>query len=332
MKAPKKPITTEQKKKNRENAKKLFAKLLRHSTFEIKKLKIDWTPVVIEAWVKEVVLPVFRAFKPSDAKVKDIRELVRDTLETPKPIGEEWFNPLLIPIGDITGIMWADIDTYLDVNLRAVTDSRPLRIDVNAGEYGASGIFNLQEYQYEATQLNEIYDGIRTLVENDSDAEWNGKVVVRPNHLDDGNANSYILQFTLYVDDEEIPPTAILDESVGIEIPKETKEQRKTRLLAVIKRKRELALVRRKNIREKGMRSRKRPKEKEAPATEIKSDVQVRADTITTLKEQLDKDLAEAKELYKDGVTTKEEYNAERKQIRELYASMVTKLKRGGEI
>ena len=194
-------------------------------------------------------LPVFRGLNPRDVKVKDIRELVADLLKTTPTI--QYYNPLFIPIGDITGIMWADLDDYLDVDLRAIVDNQPLRVDINAGVYGSTGVFNLQDYQYEATQVNEIYEGIREVVDNDSNAEWNGRVMVRKGFQDDGNAESYFLQFVLNAGGQEIEPTDTFEESIGVEIPKETQEQRRARLKGVIARKKELAQERRKKQKEK---------------------------------------------------------------------------------
>lgn len=323
---PKKVISPEKKK---ELADKLFAKLLRASQKELKKNKLEYSDKQLKKFVRKIVLPVFRGLNPRDAKVKDIRELVKESITDSTT---QFYNPLLIPVGEYTGIMWADLDDYLDVDLRAVVDNKPLRVEVNVGEYGSTGVFNLQDYQYEATGINEIYEGIRELLENDSQPEYNGEVMVRKGFKDDGQTDSYILQFTLYINGEQVPPTETLDESVGIEIPKETQAQRRERLKNVIARKKELASQRRKKQKEKAMRQRERPKEKEAPATEDKSEALKRQENVKYLMDEQRRLLAEARQDYKDGIYTKEEFKQRIKDIEAQINLALSKFKRGGEI
>ena len=330
---PKKVATPESKKviadRKKVLATKLLEKITRATKRELKKLKLDYPEKQINQFVRTIVLPVFRGMNPRDVKVKDIRELVRESVGRND---SEWYNPLFIPQGDITGIMWADLDDYLSIDLKSVVGDKPLRVEVNVGQYGATGVFNIQNYQYEANQVNEIYDGIRELIENDSEPEYNGSVVVRKGRKDDGFADSYILQFTLYVNGEQVPPTATLDESVGIEIPKETLQQRRERLKLVIQRKNELAKLQRKKQKEKGMRQRGRPKTKEAPATEDKSEALTRQQNVISVLANQKELLAEAKQDYKDGIFDKEEYKQARKDIEAQTNLALSKFKRGGEI
>jgi hypothetical protein len=309
---------------------KLLEKLVRHSTRELKKQKAYVDDKRTMEFVKSSVLPIFRGLNPRDVKVKDIRELVAELLVATPTI--QYYNPLFIPIGDISGIMWADLDDYLDVDLRAVVDNQPLRVEINAGVYGSTGIFNLQDYQYEATQVNEIYEGIREVIDNDSNSEWNGRVVVRKGFQDDGNAESYFLQFVLSANGQEIEPTETFEESVGFEIPKETQEERRNRLKQVIARKKELASQRRKKQKEKAMRLRERPKTKEAPATEEKSEAVKRQENVKAVLAEQRALIDEAKEFYKDGIYSKAEFKARLKAIDKQINLALSKFKRGGEI
>lgn len=332
-KETKKPVSKERMKaiadKKRELADRLMVKLIRHTTRELKKQNVVKNETEIKEFVKTIVLPVFRGLHPKYAKVKDIRELVAESLATPQT--SIYYNPLFIPIGDITGIMWADLDDYLDVDLRAIVD-KPLRVEINAGVYGATGIFNLQDYQYEATQVNEIYEGIREVVENDSNAEWNGRVMVRKGFTDDGNADSYFLQFVLSAGGQEIAPVETLDESVGFEVPKETQQQRRERLKGVIARKKELASERRKKSKERAMRLRERPKAKEAPATELKSEASERQENIKSIMANQEKLMADAERYFDKGIYDKKEFKARVKEITEQTNLALSKFKRGGEI
>lgn len=335
VKKKKKPQLTEKAKVDLAERKriqnvKLLEKLIRHTTRELKKQKVYVDEKRTLEFVKSSVLPIFRGLNPRDAKVKDIREFVAELLVVTPTI--KYFNPLYIPIGDITGIMWADLDDYLDVDLRAIVNNEPLRVDINAGSYGSTGIFNLQDYQYEATQVNEIYEGIRDVVDNDSNAEWNGRVVVRNGFQDDGNAESYFLQFVLSAGGQEIEPTETFEESIGFEVPKETQAQRRDRLKQVIARKKELASQRRKKTKEKSMRLRDRPKVKEAPATEVKSEAVARQENVKSVLAEQRVLINEAKEFYKDGIYNKAEFKARIKAIDKQINLALSKFKRGGEI
>lgn len=309
---------------------KLLEKLVRHTTRELKKQKLYIDDKRTLEFVKLDVLPIFRGLNPRDVKVKDIRELVSDLLKTTPAI--QYYNPLFIPIGDITGIMWADLDDYLDVDLRAIVDNQPLRVEINAGAYGSTGIFNLQDYQYEATQVNEIYEGIREVVNNDSNSEWNGRVIVRKGFQDDGNAESYFLQFVLNAGGQDIEPTESLEESIGVEIPKETQEERRARLKGVIARKKELAGERRKKQKEKSMRQRERPKTKEAPATEVKSEALQRQENIKDIMATQQKLIDDAERYLSNSIYDQKEFKARLKEITEQTNLALSKFKRGGEI
>jgi hypothetical protein len=330
---PKKVISPEAKKKladrKKQLADKLLAKITRATQRELKLNKLEYNDKQLKKFVKTIVLPVFRGLNPRDVKVKDIRELVKDSLTD---TSTEFYNPLFIPIGEYTGIMWADLDDYLDVDLRAVVDNKPLRVEVNVGEYGNTGVFNLQDYQYEATGINEIYEGIREVLENDSTPEYNGEVMVRKGKQDDGRADSYILQFTLYVNGVQIPPTETLDESKGIEVPKETQAQRRARLKDIIARKKELAAQKRKKQKEKFMRLRERPKAKETPATEDKSEALERQKNVLSVLEYQKELIAEAKQNYKDEIYDKAEYKERLKEISAQTDLALSKFRRGGEI
>lgn len=329
QKTPKKPKVDLAERRRLLNV-KLLEKLVRHTARELKKQKQYVDEKRTLEFVKASVLPIFRGMNPRDARVKDIRELVADLLTTTPTI--TYYNPLFIPIGDISGIMWADLDDYLDVDLRAVVNNEPLRVDINAGVYGSTGIFNLQDYQYEATQVNEIYEGVREVIDNDSNAEWNGRVMVRKGFQDDGNAESYFLQFVLSANGAEIEPTETLEESIGVEVPKETQAQRRERLKQVIARKKELAQQRRKKIKEKSMRLRERPKLKEAPATEEKSESLKRQENIIVLMDSQQKLIEKAEQYYKDKIYTKAEFKKRLKEIEAQTNLALSKFKRGGEI
>jgi exonuclease VII small subunit len=205
-------------------------------------------------------------------------------------------------------------------------------VEINAGTYGSTGIFNLQDYQYEGTQVNEIYEAIRAVTENNSPAEWNGRVMVRKGFTDDGNADSYFLQFLLTVNDIEIPPVETLEESVGIEVPKETLEQRRTRLKDVIARKKELAAEFRKRQKEKTMRLRERPKTKEAPATEVKSEALKRQENIKEIMDKQEKLLEKADSYFEKGIYDAKELKARIKEITTQTNLALSKFKRGGEV
>ena len=106
-KETKKPLTEKQQRNLVERKKvwavKLLEKLVRHTKREFKKQNIVKDEKETLEFVKTIVLPVFRGLNPRDVRVKDIREVVADSFVTTTP--SIYYNPLFIPIGDITGIM-----------------------------------------------------------------------------------------------------------------------------------------------------------------------------------------------------------------------------------
>lgn len=214
------------------------------------------------AYLKSQILPNFPT-KKRFAK-KQIKNIVNSTINdfeisigltpTPSPFAD-YINPLLIPLPLVSGISWFLLDDFLDTELRAELEAidpiKGLRVEVNAGsDLGTTGIFNLREYEYDTSGLKQIIENIREFVNNDSTPEWNGQIVVRRGFSDNGFADSYYLQLTLYVNGQEITPFESGQEAF-MSIPELPMEDRRERRRKALKIKKEREVERRKRSKQK---------------------------------------------------------------------------------
>lgn len=282
----------------------------------------------------------FKGLSTKEVKVQDINDVIERVITGVAVISSgDFINPLNIPVQIVSGIFWFDLDNFIEVDLTAETGGKNLRFEVNAGEYGSTGIINLSDYQYEGSGVNQIIENVRDLIGDESEPYWEAEVRVRPNMMDDGNPDSYFLQFTLYVNGEQIIPTDTFEEAQLIEPSTETIEQRRERRREIVKRRKELAKQRREKVKRKEMRTRKRPTKKvvkEEPKPEkAPSKKEFDADRAANIQKALDRQerlLADAKALYDDGILTKQEFIAERKAIIKQTSDAIDKFKKGGLI
>jgi len=331
-------------------ASRLYQKVRKTVSKELEKLEKPLKGKELTAFIKEKIYPEYKGLSIRDVKVADIRESVNRALTNTGVIRVgDFINPLKIPITILSGIFWFDIDNFIDVDLTAETGGENLRFEVNAGEYGSTGIIELSQYTYEASGLNEIIENVRDYIQaempdNESEPYWEGEAVVRPNMQDDGRPDSYFLQFTLYVGGVQIPPTQTFEEAQPLELAEETLEERRTRRREIVKRRKELAKQKREKARKKAIRGRERPTvkvaPKKAPEKEVKEVTEPkepkfdkrRADNIQKALDRQERLLAESKSLFDSGILTKKEFLAERNKIITQTTAAIDKFKRGGKI
>jgi hypothetical protein len=192
---------------------------------------------------------------------------------------------------------------------------------------------NIKEYEFYTSGLQQIYEDIRGELENTSDAEWSGIAVLRDGYKDDGKTDSYYLRFTLFINGQEIPPS--MEQEVGTsKVDFGTFEDRKKKRKAVITKQKDLAQKR------KELEKQKKIKETFLPTKKVRKSetpdnlkiAQMRGDNIqNALKEQREL-LADSERLFKEGIFTKEEFIAERKQIMETYKEAIKRFEKGGEL
>jgi hypothetical protein len=324
----------------RKQALKTYNKVYKAVKKFAQKNDLQWSIKEIRDFTKKKVYPDFKGEKSYQVRVRDIKAVIQTQLQEPIPSSVQgvqssqiYYNPLLISPSRTTGILWFDIDDYLSVDLRSEVEPMDLRVEVNAGEYGSTGIFDLLNYQYEFTGVNEIIESIRESLEDDSEPEWVGQPVIRQGFTDDGQTDSYFLRFTLYIGGKEIPPTFTAEVSTTeIPLPQETLEERRARRKEITLRKKELAKVRRQAMKEKEARKRPRPTKKEKPTLEPKTSQETRSKNVQEALEREKEMLADAERLFREGILTKKEFIAERKEIMATTKLAISKFKDGGVV
>jgi len=324
----------------RKQALKTYNKVYKAVKKFAQKNDLQWSIKEVRDFTKKKVYPDFKGEKSYQVRIRDIKAVIQTQLQAPTPTEVEgvqssqiYYNPLLISPSRTTGILWFDLDDYLSVDLRSEVEQMDLRVEVNAGEYGSTGIFDLLNYQYEFTGVNEIIESIRESLEDDSEPEWVGQPVIRQGFTDDGQTDSYFLRFTLYIGGKEITPTFTAEVSTTeIPLPQETLEERRARRKEITLRKKELAKVRRQAMKEKEARKRPRPTKKEKPTLEPKTSQETRSKNVQEALEREKEMLAESERLFREGILTKKEFIAERKEIMATTKIAISKFKDGGVV
>jgi hypothetical protein len=327
--ANKKRKVTQATRNKLRRASKLYQKVRKNTQKELERRGQPIKGKELTAFVRDKVYGEFKGLSPNEVRIADINDAVERAVTGTGilQIGE-FFNPLAIPETLISGIFWFDIDNFIEVDLTAETGGKNLRLEVNAGEYGSTGIIELSEYTYEGSGLAEIIEQVREFVEDDSEPYWEGEARVRPRLKDDGNPDSYFLQFTLYVNGTQVAPSATFEEPAPIGKIEETIEERRKKRREIVKRRKELAKQKREKAKKKEAKMRKRPTKKE-PA---KAEAPERAKNVQEALDRQERLLKDSKELFDAGILTKKEFIAERKAIIEQTNKAIEKFKRGGEI
>jgi len=327
--ANKKRKVTQATRNKLRRASKLYQKVRKNTQKELERRGQPLKGKELTLFVREKIYGEFKGLSSNEVRIADINDAVERAVTGTGvlQIGE-FFNPLAIPETLISGIFWFDIDNFIEVDLTAETGGKNLRLEVNAGEYGSTGIIELSEYTYEGSGLAEIIEQVREFVEDDSEPYWEGEARVRPRLKDDGNPDSYFLQFTLYVGGTQVPPSATFEEPAPIGKIEETIEERRKKRREIVKRRKELAKQKREKAKKKEAKMRKRPTKKEAP----KAEVPERAKNVQEALNRQERLLKDSKDLFDAGILTKKEFIAERKAIIEQTNKAIEKFKQGGEI
>jgi hypothetical protein len=333
---PKNPSTQVRKKLGLRAYNKLYKAVKKYA----KKNELGWDVKKVREFTKEKVQPEFKGERDYDIRVADIVSIIELNL---KPSGgsnavpipneaDNYYNPLLISPTFTTGILWFDLDDYLSVQLKGEVLPKDLRFEINGGEdYGATGIIDILSYEYNLSGVHDIVENVRASIGDESEPEWVGTPVVRPNFQDDGQTDSYYLRFTLYVNGIETPPTIPAEVSTAqIPVTQETIEERRAKRKAVTLRKKELAKQRRQAKKEKEARKRPRPTKKEKPTTEPKIDQVERSKNVQMALQQEKEKLAESERLFKEGLLTKKQFLKEREMIMQTTQLAISKFKDGG--
>jgi len=333
----KKRIVTKATRAKLRRSSKLYQKVRKNTAKELERQGKELKGKELTAFVRDNVYGEFKGLSPQEVRANDVVEVVNRVLTGTGILQTgDFINPLSIPETLISGIFWFDIDNFIEVDLTAETGGKNLLLEVNAGDYGTTGIFELSEYTYEGNGLSEIIENIREAVDDDSEPYWEGEARVRPNMQDDGNPESYFLQFTLYIAGEQVKPTITTEEPKEIQLVEETIEERRKKRRDIVKRRKDLAKQKREKAKKKDMRTRKRPTKKQVVKEKAEPKKQPfnkeRAKNIQQALDRQERLLKDAKDLYDDGILTKKEFVAERKAILKQTDEAIKRFKRGGEI
>ncbi len=327
---------TPQFKKDATKRARLYALLVKATNKELKNRDVNLTYPELRSIVSKYIYPHFKGRAASGVKASEVSEQVRRLLELLRE--NKYFHPLKIPIGLVQYIDWFNLDDFLTGELTSFVSPKDLRVRISAGQYGDTGEFDLQNYEYESQGLQDIIEEIRAEVDNISGAEWNAVAAVRPKKSDDGLIDSYQLRFILYIDSAPVVSEEEQQAS-DFEVSEEEADSAKIQARA----KQLLKAGKRKDVEKiKRAKKRPRPKTKEGaekknmpPETQTKATMEQRmkiAQLKTKAMEARAKEFEVLRQDYKDGMYTKAQYEKERMKIIKFYAAQMKSFSKGGEV
>ena len=167
--------------------------------------------------ISDNIYPAFKNRKKREQGVRKIREYILDLVEKIEP--QPSCDVRDIPYGAIESIAWYDINEWISEVM-----PQCIYVQVNAGMFGITKIFNTMNYSYERSGVKNITDKVREYVFNNSDTNCNysGYKKVRPKKYDDGNPENYYIEFILSMDYVPQGDT----EEIDIPKPKGKKEKK----------------------------------------------------------------------------------------------------------
>lgn len=142
--------------------------------------------------IKQNILPALKSIPISRVRVKNIKSLIQLQLGTMPMRSPEQCNINNIPPENYGFIQWFDIDETIQ---RLLPDC--IYVRVSAGRFGKTKIFNTRNYNYYLNGVQQITEKIRKEVKNKSGAYYNGRQTLRPRKKNDGQSDSYFIDFVL---------------------------------------------------------------------------------------------------------------------------------------
>jgi transposase len=173
--------------------------------------------------VSEKLYPKFKA--TPKLLNKDVNSEIKEIIKGLAP--SQICNPLYLAEAYLSLIEYYEIDNHIRGLLPECLDVR-----VNAGIYGRTKIFNTSNYDYYDNGVQDIIENIREVVTDltgknlSGVAYFSGIVKVKPKRKNDGNGDSYYVDYVLYLND--VPVTN--DEGTNFDLgKKEVKKVEKVR-------------------------------------------------------------------------------------------------------
>jgi len=214
----------------RKQALKTYNKVYKAVKKFAQKNDLQWSIKEVRDFTKKKVYPDFKGEKSYQVRIRDIKAVIQTQLQAPTPTEVEgvqssqiYYNPLLISPSRTTGILWFGLDDYLSVDLRSEVEPMDLRVEVNAGEYGSTGMFNTDNYNYYSNGVRDIVETIREEFGNESEDApiFNGVVKLKENQKNKGKFENYFVEYILYIDDEPV------SDDTGVEFKLSKRQEKK---------------------------------------------------------------------------------------------------------
>jgi hypothetical protein len=257
--------------------------------------------------ISDNIYPNFKKRSKREQGVRKIRAYILDLVDKIEP--QPTCDVRDIPYGAIESIAWYDINEWISEVM-----PQCIYVQVNAGEFGITNIFNTMNYSYERSGVKDITDAIREYVGNNSDTNCNysGYKKLRPKKLDDGSPENYYIEFILSLDYVPQGDT----EEADIPKPKTKKEKKEKESIkdAIIDKINQYKSKKRKvkranNTIKKNLESAKKLQKK---IKALKTDT-AKARTLSDILTQNRKSIKALIRDYKNGLITKEKYEKNRK-------------------
>jgi hypothetical protein len=145
--------------------------------------------------IKQTIIPALSGTPRSQIRVKTIKSLINLYIGAMPIRSQEQCNINLIPPEHYSLVQWFEIDELLQ---RFLPDC--IYVRVSAGRFGKTKIFNTRDYNYYLIGVQKITEKIRRNVDNKSGtAYYIGRQMLRPKMKNDGKAESYFIDFVLYL-------------------------------------------------------------------------------------------------------------------------------------
>lgn len=150
--------------------------------------------------IKQSISPYFEGTSPSKIRVRDINFLILSEIVKQPPKSPELCNPLYINPSNYAQVIWFEIDEHLQ---KIIPDC--IYVKVSAGDFGETNIFNTRNYNYYNKGVREIVENIREYASGQSIYPYfKGYLKVRPKKKDDKKADSYYIDYILFINDEPV--------------------------------------------------------------------------------------------------------------------------------
>lgn len=194
-----------------------------HEVSEVNKLVSENQRLTLDERRKLISEDLYPKYKGKPARGIDWTKVKQEIAAYFRKLRKDICDVLSIPENSYQAINYFDIDDFLGNILPPC-----IFVEVVAGKYGRTIIFNTKEYNYYESGAQQITNNINAAVRNgeirggtNDIPVYVGEPQLRPNKKNDGNPENYYLKLVLAI--SEIP----VEESDLLKIPKRKKTTKK---------------------------------------------------------------------------------------------------------